>query len=39
MMLFDGRDCKRWIDAALDGDAHQLEELGKDLREIEDEYT
>jgi hypothetical protein len=37
MTEFDGRDVKRWIVAALDGDADALRELGEDLRQIEDD--
>jgi len=36
MTEFDGRDVKRWIDTALDGDAGALRELGGELRRIED---
>jgi hypothetical protein len=36
MTEFDGRDVKRWIDTALDGDAAALGELSGDLRRIEE---
>lgn len=35
---FDGRDGKRWILAALDGDAGQLAELDRELTETEESY-
>lgn len=31
MTEFDGRDCKRWIDTALDGDMAQLRDLAEEL--------
>jgi hypothetical protein len=36
MTEFDGRDCKHWIDTALDGGADALKDLGEELRRIED---
>lgn len=38
MVRFDGRDVKRWINTALDGDADQLRELNEMLTEIEAGY-
>jgi hypothetical protein len=37
MTMFDGRDVKRWINTALDGDADALRELADELTGMEDD--
>ena len=37
MTYFDGRDCKRWINTALDGDADALRDLAEELASQEED--